>query len=37
MKLDERIIEGKKPLDCFDAENKELIKPFFKQRGVFFQ
>ena len=26
MELDKRIIEGKKPLDCFDAENKELIK-----------
>lgn len=35
MELDKRIIEGKKPLDCFDAENKELIKPFLKKEGYF--
>ena len=35
MELDERIIKGKKPLDCFDAENKELIKPFLNQEGYF--
>lgn len=33
MKLDDRIIEGKKPLDCFDAENEELIKPFLNKEG----
>ena len=33
MELDERIIEGKKPLDCFDAENEELIKPFLNKEG----
>lgn len=33
MELDKRIIEGKKPLDCFDAENKELIKPFLNKEG----
>lgn len=33
MELDKRIIEGKKPLDCFDAENKELIKPFVNKEG----
>ena len=33
MKLDSRIIEGKKPLDCFDAENEELIKPFLNKEG----
>lgn len=33
MKLDERILDGKKPLDCFDAENKELIKPFLNKEG----
>ena len=35
MKLDERILDGKKPLDCFDAENKELIKPFLNKEGYF--
>ena len=35
MKLDSRIIDGKKPLDCFDAENKELIKPFLNKEGYF--
>ena len=35
MELDERIIKGKKPLDCFDAENKELIKPFLNKEGYF--
>ena len=35
MELDKRIIEGKKPLDCFDAENKELIKPFLNKEGYF--
>ena len=35
MELDKRIIKGKKPLDCFDAENKELIKPFLNQEGYF--
>lgn len=35
MKLDSKIIEGKKPLDCFDAENKELIKPFLNKEGYF--
>lgn len=35
MKLDSRIIEGKKPLDCFDAENKELMKPFLNKEGYF--
>ena len=33
MKLDSRIIEGKKPLDCFDAENKELMKSFLNKEG----
>ena len=35
MELDKRIIKGKKPLDCFDAENKELIKPFLNKEGYF--
>ena len=35
MELDNRIIKGKKPLDCFDAENKELIKPFLNKEGYF--
>lgn len=35
MKLDERILDGKKPLDCFDAENSELIKPFLNKEGYF--
>ena len=35
MELDKRIIEGKKPLDCFDAENEELIKPFLNKEGYF--
>ena len=35
MELDKRIKEGKKPLDCFDAENKELIKPFLNKEGYF--
>ena len=26
MELDKRIIEGKNRLDCFDAENEELMK-----------
>jgi len=33
MKLDDRIIRGKKPLDCFDAENEELIKLFLNKEG----
>lgn len=33
MELDKRIMKGKKPLDCFDAENKELIKPFLNKEG----
>ena len=33
MELDKRIIEGKKPLDCFDAENKELMKSFLNKEG----
>lgn len=33
MKLDKRIIKGKKPLDCFDAENKELMKSFLNKEG----
>ena len=35
MEFDKRIKEGKKPLDCFDAENKELIKPFLNKEGYF--
>lgn len=35
MKLDSRILKGKKPLDCFDVENKELIKPFLNKEGYF--
>ena len=35
MELDKRIKEGKKPLDCFDAENKELIKSFLNKEGYF--
>ena len=35
MELDKRIVEGKKPLDCFDAENKDLIKPFLNKEGYF--
>lgn len=35
MKLDERILDDKKPLDCFDAENKELMKPFLNKEGYF--
>lgn len=35
MELDNRIIDGKKPLDCFDTENKELIKPFLNKEGYF--
>ena len=35
MELDERIRDGKKPLDCFDVENKELIKPFLNKEGYF--
>lgn len=34
MKLDKRIIEGKKPLDCFDAEN-ETVKSFIEKKGYF--
>lgn len=33
MELDKRIIEGKKPLDCFDAENSELMKSFLNKEG----
>ena len=33
MELDKRIIEGKKPLDCFDAENRELMKSFLNKEG----
>ena len=33
MELDKRIKEGKKPLDCFDAENKELMKSFLNKEG----
>ena len=35
MELDKRIVEGKKPLDCFDAENKDLIKPFLNKERYF--
>ena len=35
MELDKRIIEGKKPLDCFDAENEELMKSFLNKEGYF--
>ena len=35
MELDKRIIEGKKPLDCFDAENEELMKSFLNKKGYF--
>ena len=35
MELDNRIIEGKKPLDCFDAENEELMKSFLNKEGYF--
>ena len=35
MELDSRIIEGKKPLDCFDAENRELMKSFLNKEGYF--
>ena len=35
MELDERIIKGKKPLDCFDAENEELMKSFLNKEGYF--
>lgn len=35
MELDKRIIECKKPLDCFDAENKELMKSFLNKEGYF--
>ena len=33
MELDKRIVEGKKPLDCFDAENEELMKFFLNKEG----
>ena len=33
MELDKRIKEGKKPLDCFDAEDEELIKSFLNKEG----
>lgn len=33
MELDERIIEGKKPLDCFDA--KDARKQFIGKKGFF--
>ena len=32
MKLDKRIIEGKKPLDCFDTE---IAKEFIGKKGLF--
>lgn len=32
MKLDKRIIEGKKPLDCFDTE---IAKQFIGEKGYF--
>lgn len=32
MKLDSRILEGKKPLDCFDAE---IAKQFIGKKGLF--
>ena len=32
MELDKRIIEGKKPLDCFDAE---IAKQFIGKKGLF--
>lgn len=35
MELDKRIIEGKKPLDCFDTENSEVLKPFLQKEGYF--
>ena len=35
MELDKRIKKGKKPLDCFDAENRELIKSFLNKEGYF--
>ena len=35
MELDSRIIEGKKPLDCFDTENSEVLKPFLQKEGYF--
>lgn len=35
MELDKRIKEGKKPLDCFDAENEELMKSFLNKEGYF--
>lgn len=35
MEFDKRILADKKPLDCFDAENKELIRPFLNKQGYF--
>ena len=34
MKLDSRIIEGKKPFDCVDAES-ETVKSFIGKKGYF--
>lgn len=34
MKLDSRILEGKKPFDCIDAENKE-VQSFIGKEGYF--
>lgn len=34
MELDKRIIEGKKPLDCIDAENEE-VQSFIGKEGYF--
>ena len=34
MELDKKIKEGKKPLDCFDAEN-ETVKLFIGEKGYF--
>lgn len=35
MELDKRIIEGRRPLTCFDTENTELIKTFLNKEGYF--
>lgn len=34
MELDKRIIKGKKPLDCIDAENEE-VQSFIGKKGYF--
>lgn len=34
MELDKRILEGKKPLDCIDAES-EAVKSFIGKKGYF--